>query len=67
MYLNTLYFFIIFSIMKVHGHELERDRERGREIIPRRFCALSIEPDTGLNLMNHEIMTSAQVKSLMLS
>ena len=31
--------------------------ERGRERIPSRLCAVNIEPDTGLELRNHEIVT----------
>ena len=33
------------------------ERERGRERIPARLCAVSAEPDGGLNPRNHEIMT----------
>ena len=36
------------------GEEL---RERGRERILSRLCAVSAEPDMGLNPTNHEIMT----------
>ena len=38
---------------------LERDtgRERGKERIPRRLCAVSTEPDAGLDPTNYEIMT----------
>ena len=38
-------------------------REKGRERIPSRFCAVSIEPNSGLDLMNHEIMTGAEIES----
>ena len=31
--------------------------ERGGERIPSRLHAVSMEPDVGLELMNHEIMT----------
>ena len=34
-----------------------RDRERGRERIPYRFCDVIMELDAGLKLTNHEIMT----------
>ena len=38
--------------------EGQREREReGRERIPSRFCIVSAEPDAGLGLTNHEIMT----------
>ena len=35
----------------------ERERERERERIPNRLDTDSTEPDEGLELMNHEIMT----------
>ena len=34
-----------------------RDRERGRERIPSRLCAVGMEPNLGLDLRNSEIMT----------
>ena len=34
-----------------------RSREREREKIPSRLCAVSAEPDEGLKLTNREIMT----------
>ena len=40
---------------RVHAHG--RGRERGRERIPSRLRAVSAEPDTGLELVNCEIMT----------
>ena len=47
--------------------ERERDhglgRGRKRERIPNRFRAVSIEPDTGLELINYEIVTRADIKS----
>ena len=39
------------------------ERERGRERIPSRVPAVILEPDTGLHLMNHEIMTTAEIKT----
>ena len=38
-------------------------RERERERIPSRLRVVSTEPDTGLHLMNHEIMSWAEIKS----
>ena len=35
----------------------ERGRERGRERIPSGLYTVSTEPDAGLKLTNHEIMT----------
>ena len=37
-------------------------REKDRQRIPSRPCAVSTEPHAGLNLMNHEIMTLAEIK-----
>ena len=35
----------------------EGQRERERERIPSRLCTVCTEPNVGLDLMNHEIMT----------
>ena len=35
----------------------KRVRERGRERIPSRLSTVSTEPNVGLKLTNHEIMT----------
>ena len=35
----------------------ERERERERERIPNRICAVSTDPEAGLELTNWEIMT----------
>ena len=40
-----------------------RGRESGRDRIPSRFCAVSMESDVGLKLTNHEILTWAEIKS----
>ena len=40
-----------------------RGRERGRQRIPSRLHAVSTEPDTRLELLNHEIVTRAKTKS----
>ena len=42
-------------------------RERKEERIPSRLHAVSTEPDVGLELTNHEIMTWAEIKSLTLN
>ena len=34
-----------------------RGRESGRDRIPSRLCNVSAEPDVGLELTNHEIVT----------
>ena len=47
--------------MREREREREREskagRERGRERIPSRLHTVSIEPNTGLELMNSETMT----------
>ena len=42
----------------------EGQRERKRARIPSRLHAVSMEPDVGLELMNHEIMTGTKVRHL---
>ena len=41
--------------------------ENERERVPSRFCTVSEEPEVGLSLMNHEIMTWARIKNWMLN
>ena len=57
--LLVLFFFfqVYLFIMFLRESRQKRDRERGRERIPSRLCAVRAEPNTGLDLMNHEIMT----------
>ena len=50
-------------LLRERVSEPERGREKGRERIPSRFHTISAEPDTGLELTNHEIMTSAEIQS----
>ena len=45
------------EIAQVREEQRERERERERERIPSRLHTVSSEPDVGLDLMNHEIMT----------
>ena len=49
----------IFETESASRGEAERKRER----ISSRLCTVSTEPDEGLNLTNHEIMTWAEIKS----
>ena len=37
--------------------ERGRERERERETIPSRLCAVSVEPEAGLELTNLEMVT----------
>ena len=52
---NFLINLFIFEREREHASSGE-DREKGRERIPSRLCAVSTEPDTGLDLMNCEIV-----------
>ena len=45
----------------------EGHREKEGERIPSRLCTISAEPDTGLELMNREIVTSAEIKRQVLN
>ena len=57
-----VYFFPVFFFRFIY-FERERENtsgggaERGRERIPSRLYTVSLEPDTVLEFMNHEIMT----------
>ena len=44
-----------------------RDKERGRERLPSRLCAVTVKPDAGFDPTNLEIMTRAEIKSQMLN
>ena len=57
----------LFLRQKETEHEQRRVRERGRERIPSRLCAISKEPDGGLNPTNCEIMSQAEIKSHILN
>ena len=41
----------------IYFGEREHGIEKGRQRIPSRLCTISAEPDVGLELRNHEIMT----------
>ena len=42
------------------------EKQGQKERIPSRFCTVSAEPDTGLELTDHEMVT-AEIKSRMLN
>ena len=46
----------------LEGGEAEGERERKRERIPSRPCAVSAEPDELLDIMIHEIVNCAKIK-----
>ena len=47
----------LFLRERVHVHEWGVGRQGGRERIPNKLCTDSAEPDMGLELSNHEVMT----------
>ena len=58
--------FNVYLFLREIERERERERERmswggaereAREKIPSRLCTVSTEPDVGLKLIDHEIMT----------
>ena len=61
--LSFLSLLIYFESGREREHEREhmcewgKGRERGKERIPSRLYTVSVEPDTWLELTNHEIMT----------
>ena len=56
------YFFLKVHLFILKEGDRQRDREKRRERIPSRFCTVSVEPDMGLKLTNHEPMTWAEIK-----
>lgn len=68
---HTLFFLSLLPIICFLERERrhKRGREKGQERIPssRDSPCTSTEPDAGLNLMNHEIMTWAEIKSRLLN
>ena len=44
-------------------HTGEGQRERERERIPTRLCTVRTEPEVGLELTDHKIMSRAEIKS----
>ena len=69
---GNFYFYSLFFLIYLfceREHKLsggEEQGERQRERIPGRLHNASAEPDVGLQLMNHEIVTQAEIKSWML-
>ena len=59
---NGLYFKCLLFLREwVHAHTSRRRQSRGRQRIWSELCTDSREPDGGLKLTNHEIMTWAEV------
>ena len=55
--------FIYFERERESAQMGEGQREKERQRIPSRFCAVSTEPDVGLEPTNHEITTWIETKS----
>ena len=62
--LLSLFFLMFISWEKESIHKQGKGKERGVQRIPSRLCADSREPNEGLELTNHEIMTWAEVRCL---
>ena len=58
-HIDIFYFFkfIYFERERERAHMSREVAERGGERVPSRLEAVSTEPDAGLELKNHEIMT----------
>ena len=50
-------FYLFILRERKNMQEQGEGRQRGKERIPSRLCAISTEPDEGLNPKNYEIMT----------
>ena len=68
---ESLSLFIYYERACVRVHHSGRGRERQRQTQRQResqaVCAVSMEPNMGLQLMNGEIMTQVETKSLTLN
>ena len=53
--LNLIYFLKVYLSWK-REYEWKKEKRKRRERIPSRFCAVSVEPNSGLDLKNHNIM-----------
>ena len=64
-----IFYLVYLFILRYSTNRAERERERERETerIPSRLRAISTEPKAELELTNHEIVTSAKIKSWMLN
>ena len=52
-----LFFVLKFHLFILREREQAAEGQREGERIPSRLYTISVEPDAGLDLMNHEIMT----------
>ena len=59
--------FIFFLRERERERKRKCDWGRERERIPSRLCATSTEPEAGLELMNCEMMSGAEIKSRLLN
>ena len=58
-----MYIYVKFIYFERKRETLGEGREGGRERIPGRHHAVSVEPDVGLDLTNLEITTRSKIKS----
>ena len=68
VFLSFFFFFLVFIYLLLSGggggeRTSRGGTERGRERIPSKPLAVSAEPDAGLDPMNREIMTCANIGS----
>ena len=52
-----IFFKVYLFILRERQQGRDRERERGRERIPSRLHAVSMEPNSGLDPTNEEMMT----------
>ena len=62
-----IFFKCLLILRQTRGSAHEQGGAGQRKRVPSRLCTASTEPDMGLDLMNHEIMTWAKIKSLRLN
>ena len=48
----------------MYMHNWGKDREKGRERIPHRLCAVSVKPKAGLDPMNAEFVSLSRNQEL---
>ena len=64
---SYLFFLSNLFILREKQSKWGRGTERGRERNPNRLRPISVEPSAGLELINHEVMTWAEIRSQMLN
>ena len=62
--LSPMLFFFSLFIYFERKREMEEQKERGRERIPSRLCAVSADPDTGVNLTTMRLEPKSKARHL---